>query len=127
MRLRDGDVELPQRLSGLRASEAEQEGQGDIGPCRAFRIAQQRLERDSGRVAEDRNRLGALPLDLGHDRVDERRVAVVVVRPVEADSDPGRARPQLAGAASPGIETRPRWRTRAPPDAPADPDAAGSG
>ena len=103
----DGDIELPQRLAGVGAGETEQERQRDVGPRRAVRIAEQRLERDAGRITEDRDRLGALPLDLGDDRIDERGVAVVVVRSVEADRHARRPRPALAGRSPPGIERLP--------------------
>ena len=96
-----------ERRSRLGPREAEEERQRDVGAGRPRRVAQQGLERDAGRVAEDRNRLRALPLDLGHDGVDERRVTVVDVRSVEAERNPRRTRPQLAGGAAPRVERLP--------------------
>ena len=103
----DRDVQLPERLAGIGAGEAEEERQRDVRPRRPRGIAEERLERDAGRIAEDRDRLGALPLDLRDDRVDERGVAVVVVGTVEADRHARRPRPALARRSPPGIERLP--------------------
>ena len=110
----DRNIELPQRLAGVGTGEAEQERQRGVRPRRPVRIAEQGLESDAGRIAEDRDRFGALPLDLLDDRIDERGVSVVVARSVEAHRHARRARPLLAGGPPPGVERIPVGKRSAP-------------
>ena len=103
----DRDVEVPERPARLGAGEAENERQRDVRPRPARGVAEQRLEGDAGRIAEDRDGLGALPLDLGDDRVENRGVAGVVLRLVEPDGHPRGPRTMLAGGAAPRLERLP--------------------
>ena len=95
------------RAARLGTGEAEQERQRDVGAGVAVRIEQQGFESGGRGIAEDRDRLRPLTLDLGDHRVDERRIPVVIRRSEEADRHPGGAGTVPARAAPPRIELLP--------------------
>ena len=103
----DRDVEVAERPACLRAREAEHERERHVRPRRPLGVEEQRFEGDGGGIAEDRDRLRALPLDLGDDGVEDRGVARVVLRLVEPDGHARSPRPELAGGAAPRVERLP--------------------